>query len=53
MYNATIDERPTAGCSDIAGRRSYAPAILEQVLGAQAVPRLTTRPYSCSVKYPG
>jgi hypothetical protein len=52
IYNAAVDHRP-ADCSDIAGGRSYTPAILEQALAGKPVTMLTTRPYRCSVKYPG
>lgn len=52
IYNIAIDHRP-ADCTGIAGRTSYAPAMLEQALAAKPVTVLTTRPYSGSVKYPG
>ena len=53
VYDGAIDNRPTDNLKDIAGATNYVNLALEQSLASKPVETAATRPYGCSVKYPG
>jgi hypothetical protein len=53
VYDGAIDNRPTDDVKDISGARNYVNLALEQSLAGKPVEIAATRPYGCSVKYPG
>lgn len=53
VYDGAIDDRPTTETSDINGAKNYLSAALNDAMAGKAVGTPTTRPYGCSVKYPG
>ncbi len=53
IYNGAIDDRPTNDAADIPGARNYVSLALEEAMAGKPVSDATTRPYGCSVKYPG
>jgi peroxiredoxin len=53
IYDGAIDDHPTPDPSDIPNSKNYVNAALEEALSGKAVDTPTSRPYGCSVKYPG
>ena len=53
VYDGAIDNRPTDDVKDISGATNYVNLALEQSLAGKPVEIAATRPYGCSVKYPG
>jgi peroxiredoxin len=53
IYNGAIDDRPTTDLADVNGARNYLSLALEEATSGKPVSIPTTRPYGCSVKYPG
>jgi hypothetical protein len=53
VYDGAIDNCPTDDLKDIPGTTNYVSLALEQSLAGKAVEIPATRPYGCSVKYPG
>jgi hypothetical protein len=53
IYDGAIDDKPTTDLNDIAGATNYVSLALEQSMAGKQVETPTTRPYGCSVKYPG
>jgi len=53
VYDGAIDNRPTSDLKDISGATNYVTLALEQSLSGKPVETAATRPYGCSVKYPG
>lgn len=52
-YNGAINDRPTAEKEDALAGENYALAALTAVKAGKAPTPATTKPYGCSVKYPG
>jgi AhpC/TSA family protein len=53
IYDGAIDNRPTDDVKDIPGATNYVSLALGQSLAGKPVETAATRPYGCSVKYPG
>jgi hypothetical protein len=53
IYDGAIDNRPTEDLKDIPGATNYVSLALGQSLAGKLVEIAVTRPYGCSVKYPG
>jgi peroxiredoxin len=53
IYDGAIDNRPTEDVRDIPVATNYVNLALEQALAGKPVETAATRPYGCSVKYPG
>jgi len=53
IYDGAIDNRPTDDLKDIPGATNYVNLALDQSLTGKPVVIAATRPYGCSVKYPG
>jgi len=53
IYDGAIDNRPTDDVKDISGATNYVSLALQQSLAGKPVEIAATRPYGCSVKYPG
>ncbi len=53
VYDGAIDNRATDDVSDIRGATNYVSLALEQAMAGKPVATAATRPYGCSVKYPG
>jgi len=53
IYDGAIDDKPTTDLNDVAGATNYVNLALEQAMAGKQVQTPTTRPYGCSVKYPG
>ncbi len=53
IYDGAIDNRPTDDLKDIPGATNYVSLALEQSMAGKPVETAATRPYGCSVKYPG
>jgi peroxiredoxin len=53
VYDGAIDNRPTSDLKDIQGATNYVTLALEESLAGKNVDMPATRPYGCSVKYPG
>jgi peroxiredoxin len=53
IYDGAIDNRPTDDVKDISGATNYVSLALELSLTGKPVETAATRPYGCSVKYPG
>ena len=53
VYDGAIDNRPTSDLKDISGATNYISLALGQSLSGKPVETAATRPYGCSVKYPG
>jgi peroxiredoxin len=53
VYDGAIDNRPTSNLKDIQGATNYVTLALDQSLAGKNVDVAATRPYGCSVKYPG
>lgn len=53
VYDGAIDNRPTSDLKDISGAMNYVSLALDQSMSGKPVGTAATRPYGCSVKYPG
>ena len=53
IYDGAIDDKPTTDLSDVAGATNFVNLALEQAMAGRPVETPATRPYGCSVKYPG
>ncbi|HEX2715282.1 MAG TPA: redoxin domain-containing protein [Candidatus Acidoferrales bacterium] len=53
IYDGAIDDRPTTDLKDVPGATNYVTLALEQAMAGKLVETPATRPYGCSVKYPG
>lgn len=53
VYAGAIDDKPTADKADIKTARNHVLAALGEVKAGKAVSVASTKPYGCSVKYPG
>jgi peroxiredoxin len=53
IYDGAIDNRATEDERDIRGATNYVALALGQALAGKPVETQATRPYGCSVKYPG
>jgi peroxiredoxin len=53
VYDGAIDNRPTSDLKDISGATNYVSLALGQSFSGKPVETAATRPYGCSVKYPG
>lgn len=53
IYDGAIDDHPTPDPSDIPNSKNYVSAALDEALAGKPVDTPTSRPYGCSVKYPG
>jgi peroxiredoxin len=53
IYDGAIDNRPTEDLRDIPVATNYVNLALGQALAGKPVETAATRPYGCSVKYPG
>ena len=53
IYDGAIDDKPTTDLNDVPGATNYVNLALEQAMAGKQVGTPTTRPYGCSVKYPG
>jgi len=52
-YDGAIDDKPTTDWADIGRAKNYLSQALEEGMAGKAVSTPTSRPYGCSVKYPG
>ena len=53
VYDGAIDDKPTTDQADIGRARNYLSQALEEAMAGKLVSMPTSRPYGCSVKYPG
>jgi peroxiredoxin len=53
IYDGAIDDHATPDPSDIPNSKNYVQAALQEALSGKPVDTPTSRPYGCSVKYPG
>ena len=53
IYDGAIDDKPTTDLNDVPGATNYVNLALEQAMAGRQVETPATRPYGCSVKYPG
>jgi len=53
VYDGAIDDKPTTDRADIGRARNYLSQALEEAMAGKPVSTPTSRPYGCSVKYPG
>jgi AhpC/TSA family len=53
VYDGAIDDKPTTDQADIGRARNYLSQALEEAMAGKPVSTPTSRPYGCSVKYPG
>jgi hypothetical protein len=53
IYNGAIDDKPSTDAADINGAKNYVSLALGEALAGKPVSNPSTRPYGCSVKYPG
>lgn len=53
LYNGAIDDKPSSRPSSLEGAHNYLSAGLDEAMAGQPVSVPTTKPYGCSVKYPG
>ena len=53
VYNGAIDDKPTADLADVPGAKNFVSAALTEAMAGRRVTIPTSRPYGCSVKYPG
>jgi len=53
IYAGAIDDHPTTEVSDIPNSKNYVSDALTEAMAGQPVATAYTRPYGCSVKYPG
>jgi len=53
VYDGAIDDKPSTDQADIARARNYLSQALQEATAGKPVSVATSRPYGCSVKYPG
>ena len=53
VYDGAMDDKPTTDLADVARARNYLAQALQEVTDGKPVSVPATRPYGCSVKYPG
>lgn len=53
IYDGAIDDHPTPDQSDIPNSKNYVDLALQEAMSGKPVETPTSRPYGCSVKYPG
>ncbi len=53
VYDGAIDDKPSTDPADIARAHNYVSEALDEAMAGKAVSTPTSRPYGCSVKYPG
>jgi cytochrome oxidase Cu insertion factor (SCO1/SenC/PrrC family) len=53
LYNGAIDDKPSSRPSSLEGAHNYIAAALDEAMAGEPVRVSTTKPYGCSVKYPG
>jgi hypothetical protein len=53
LYNGAIDDKPSSRPESLEGAHNYLSAGLDEAMAGQPVSVSTTKPYGCSVKYPG
>ncbi len=53
LYNGAIDDRPSSRPASLEGAHNYLAAALDEAMAGKPVSVPTTKPYGCSVKYPG
>jgi cytochrome oxidase Cu insertion factor (SCO1/SenC/PrrC family) len=53
LYNGAIDDKPSSRPESLEGAHNYLAAGLDEAMAGQPVSVPTTKPYGCSVKYPG
>lgn len=53
LYNGAIDDKPSSRPESLEGAHNYLAAGLDEAMAGQTVSVPTTKPYGCSVKYPG
>jgi hypothetical protein len=53
VYDGAIDDKPSTDQADIGRARNYLSQALGEAMEGKAVSTPTSRPYGCSVKYPG
>lgn len=52
-YNGAIDDKPSSRPSSLEGAHNYLAAGLDEAMAGRPISVPTTKPYGCSVKYPG
>jgi peroxiredoxin len=53
IYQGAIDDHPSTDPSDIAKSKNFLSAALSEAMAGKPVTVATSRPYGCSIKYPG
>lgn len=53
LYNGAIDDKPSSRPASLEGAHNYLAAGLDEAMAGQPISVPTTKPYGCSVKYPG
>ena len=53
VYAGGIDNKPSANPADVATATNHVKVALGELQAGKAISQATTRPYGCSVKYPG
>jgi hypothetical protein len=53
VYDGAIDDKPTTDRADVGRAKNYLSQALAEATAGKAVSTPTSRPYGCSVKYPG
>jgi peroxiredoxin len=53
IYDGAIDNRPSEDPNTLRGALNYVSLALEQSMAGKPIQTPTSRPYGCSVKYPG
>jgi peroxiredoxin len=53
VYDGAIDDKPATDPADIGRARNYLSQALGEAIAGKPVSTPTSRPYGCSVKYPG
>jgi len=53
LYNGAIDDKPSSRPASLEGAHNYLAAALDEAMAGKPVSVPTTKPYGCSVKYPG
>ena len=53
VYDGAIDDKPTTDRADVGRAKNYLSQALSEATAGKMVSTPTSRPYGCSVKYPG
>jgi peroxiredoxin len=53
IYDGAIDDHPTPDQADIPNSKNYVELALQEAMAGKPIEVPTSRPYGCSVKYPG